>query len=815
MSAVSESLASTQDSSRPTLLVVDDQAINIRVLHRVFSSDYKVLMAMSGAMALQLCRSHLPDLVLLDVLMPDMDGHEVCRQLKVDPRTRDIPVIFVTAQDGPARETLGLELGAVDFILKPINPAVVRARVKTHLAFARASSLLSTTLESVAEGIVVIDHFGAISHMNLAFIRLWNLPRELQDRQASGAALLEFMLAQTVDAELYGRQLAAAMDGEHLQSSFEAIELQGDRHLERQIRPFRINATLGGHVFSYRDVTEHRRAEARLRLLNETLESRILERTRALEAAMHHADAANRAKSEFLSNMSHEIRTPLNGVIGMTHLALKADPNARQRDYLNKIRGAGQHLLSLVNNILDFSKIEAGELCLEDTEFVLDEVFNAVASQLDPAARAKGLTLRFHSEPGLHSSLCGDPLRIRQVLLNYVCNAIKFSVQGEVLVRAVPMQCAEPGALVRFEVRDCGPGLSEAQLALLFQPFHQADASTTRLHGGTGLGLAISRQLATLMGGEVGVESLPGEGSMFWFSAQLHPAPPAEAHTDGRKTTAHGPASIGSNLDVIKDARILVAEDNLLNQQVAVDLLEDVGARVRLASNGQEAIDLLQQRQFDCVLMDLQMPTMDGLQATRFIQTQPQLARIPIIAVTANASKEDRNRCLEAGMVDFISKPFDPEHFYATVVKWLSPTHGKEPLADAVAASDEWPVQTAAAVDLSASDADTLDLSVLSRNVAGNHQRMRKYAAMFADSIPETLAELQSTLALADISKLTDLAHRLKASSRMVGAMGFAAMCQSLEELQPDGTLEQAAAIVHAMPAHLSKISAAIGKGLA
>ena len=804
MSAGLDTFSCAQNLTRPTLLVVDDQAINIRVLYKALAADYNVLMAMDGTQALHLCRTRLPDLVLLDVLMPDMDGHEVCRQLKADPVTCAIPVILVTAKGDPESEALGLELGAVDFILKPISQPVVRARVKTHLSFARVAALLSTTLESIAEGILVTDLLGGISHMNATFMQLWRLPRELLQREGGDALIFEFMQAQTVDAARYGRQLAAAMDRTDKQPAPEEIALQGDRHLERQIRPFRINATLGGHVFSFLDVTERHRADECLKLLNETLEWRILERTHALEIAMHQADAASRAKSDFLSNMSHEIRTPLSGVIGMTHLALKTDPNARQRDCLEKIQGAGQHLLSLVNDILDFSKIEAGELSLEDTEFALSDVFDAVAGQLDAAAHAKGLTLRFQADAGLHTSFCGDPLRIRQVLLNYVGNAIKFSEQGEVMIRAMPIPGTEPGSMVRFEVRDSGPGLSQEQIALLFQPFQQADMSTTRLHGGTGLGLAISRQLAALMGGDIGVESLPGVGSMFWFSARLNPAP----HAEGRASTSQASASIVPNLDVIKDARILVVEDNPLNQQVAVDLLEDVGARVHLASNGQEAIDLLMQHQFDCVLMDLQMPKMDGLQATRFIRTQPLLSSIPIIAVTANASKQDRGRCLDAGMVDFISKPFDPAHLHATVARWLNPQRIQAPRAEPAAVSTT-------SIGLQADDSAIVDLSILSRNVSGDPQRMRKYASMFVDAIPETLAELQSTLALADVSKLADLAHRLKASSKMVGAMSFAAMCQSLEDLDEEGSFEQASAIVQAMPALLSKVSAAICEGLA
>ena len=765
---------------RPTLLVVDDEALNIRVLNQAFCADHRVLMATSGSQALRICRSQLPDLVLLDVVMPGVDGHEVCRQLKADPVTRDIPIVFVTAQDDADMESLGLELGAVDFIVKPIKPAVVRARVKTHLGFARANALLAATLQCSAAGILVTDIHGHVCQFNLPFLDMWNISAEQIGECHDDASVLDLMQASTLHSETHRRELDAALAREDAQDGFDAIELSGDRHFERQIRPLRINGSPAGHVFSFRNVTEHRRTAAQLQALNETLEARICHRTGELEAAMHRADAANQAKSDFLSNMSHEIRTPLNGVIGMAHLALMAAPNERQRDCLEKIQGAGRHLLGIVNDILDFSKIEAGKLQLEEADFTLAELLATVAGQMSPAALDKGLSLVFRTDPGLAERFRGDALRIRQVLLNFIGNAIKFSTHGEVLVQAMPQEGCEPGTRLRFEIRDHGPGLTETQATALFQSFHQADASTTRHHGGTGLGLAICRQLATLMGGEVGVRSQPGAGSTFWFSAPLPVA-------------THGVAAEANALDlrVIRGARILVVDDNPLNQQVAADLLHDLGARVELAANGQQAVELLRWQAFDCVLMDLQMPVLDGLQATRQIKALPHGRTVPVIAVTANASEHDRSRCLDAGMVDYVSKPFDPARLYDTVARWLIPTRRI------------------------ASDTPAIDLAVLSSNVAGNRQRMHRYASMFKDSIPQTLDDLQGALALADVAGLADLGHRLKASARMVGATGFAGLCQALEDLRDEGSLEQAATIVRAMPALLDQVSAGIDEEFA
>ncbi|MBK1713509.1 response regulator [Rubrivivax gelatinosus] len=765
---------------RPTLLVVDDQMLNIQVLHQVFGADHQVLMATGGAQAVQMCRAHLPDLVLLDVVMPGMGGHEVCRRLKADPLTRDIPVVFVTAQDDPDMETRGLELGAVDFIVKPISPAVVRARVKTHLGFSRTSALLAATLESAAAGILVTDFNGRVSLFNAPFLAMWSLTAETMAACRDETTVFDLLQARVLHPETHRLELDAALARGEAPDRFDAIELPDDRHLERQIRPFRINGRQAGHVISFRDVTEHWRAATQLRALNDTLEARIVHRTSELQAAVQSADTANRAKSAFLSNMSHEIRTPLSGVIGMVHLALKADPNERQRECLEQIQFAGQHLLGIVNDILDFSKIEAGKLQLEETDFVLAELLAALAGQTTPAALDKGLSLVFQCDDGLAERYRGDALRIHQVLLNFVGNAVKFSCRGEVRVRAMAPDGAAPGCGLRFEVSDQGPGLTAADAAGLFQSFHQADASTTRRHGGTGLGLAICRQLATLMGGEVGVHSQPGVGSTFWFSV------PVSVATQGVAVEPAAP-----DLAVIRGARVLVVDDNLLNQRVAMDLLQDLGAQVDLASNGQQAVEWLQRQAFDCVLMDLQMPVLDGLQATRLIKAMPAAAAIPVIAVTANASEHDRLRCLDAGMVDFIGKPFNPAHLYATVARWLGQARPVEP------------------------EAPSFDLAVLAHNVAGNPQRMRRYASMFQESIAQTLAELHAALEQGDLCALADLGHRLKASARMVGALGFADRCQALEDLREQGSLQQASTIVQAMPALLEQASARLDEEFA
>ncbi|HEX6020137.1 MAG TPA: ATP-binding protein, partial [Burkholderiaceae bacterium] len=563
-----------------------------------------------------------------------------------------------------------------------------------------------------------------------------------------------------------------------------------------------------GFFALFTDVSELKEAQARLKEMNAELTE-----------ARDHAEAATRAKSAFLANMSHEIRTPMNAVIGLAHLLRRDDPRPSQADRLDKIRDATQHLSQVIDDILDLSKIESGKLTLEHTNFSLRAMLRRTEAMVAERAHAKGLTIDVDAGD-LPDRLRGDPTRLSQALLNLLSNAVKFTDAGGIEVRVSEVQSDDDAALrVRFLVADTGIGIAPEQVDKVFGAFEQADSTTTRRFGGTGLGLAITRHLARLMGGDTGVSSVPGHGSRFWFDARLEPvheAPSGDTVFGGDLDAAPEEEPLRSLETRLREqhagARILLVEDNAANLEVALEWLRAVALQVDVALTGEEAVQAASANRYRLILMDVQLPGIDGLQATREIRALPLQRDTPVLSMTANAFGDDRRACEDAGMVDHIVKPVDPQLLYRTLLRWLSagspaPAPSMEPTAQAVAPV---PCERAAAAT------SGLDESALSRYFADRTEVYKRALRHFALSYRDGIAVLNAPLTPDTLDAARRQAHSLKGASAAIGAPALAAHAASFERDVQDGVAAgQLAAGAQALRRELAQVVAAIDARLA
>ncbi len=547
------------------------------------------------------------------------------------------------------------------------------------------------------------------------------------------------------------------------------MEAMGANHLD--------NPSINGIITISRNITVRKQSEETLRQAREA------------------AEAANQAKSQFLANMSHEIRTPMNAIIGLGHLALQTELTDRQRDYLDNITLSAEGLLRLLNDLLDFSKIEAEKLEIEKSTYSLLSIMEKSLGLAGVGASAKGLQLRLGYDPDIPEYLVGDPLRLEQVLLNLLGNAVKFTSSGTVGLTVTPVMEEGREITLEFSVKDSGIGMTAEQVDGIFKPFTQADSSMTRRFGGTGLGLNISKRLVELMGGEIRVESTPGKGSCFSFTVHLErgSAPAVVAQCELQRDTL---------MAVLTGRRILVVDDQSLNRQILQELLEQVGVSVVVAEHGRQALDVIAQAEgkFDAVFMDLQMPEMDGYEATRLLRKEWSAVALPIITITAHAGREERERCLLAGMNDHLTKPVKPERLYACLMKWVK--NGQWHDTSALASVPEGSVKLPESLP-------GLDLYAGLTLLGGNTALYRKLIIEFGQSQEARMAELKADIGAGELEQAGIKAHGLKGVAGNIGATTVYALARELERACTRNSVTDTALLLPMLEQRMAELSVA------
>ncbi|MFN5397128.1 MAG: response regulator [Pseudanabaena sp.] len=784
--------------AQSTILLVDnDPDIRHELASALKKHGYIVKTAGDSSGALLYVQSHPPDLILLNIFLPQISGYEVARILKADTITENIPIIFTSIHDDIAAKLQAFESGGSDFIVVKLSQlAELFARVHLHLSLRhlqihlaqknqelshavfdrigmlkdlqRTNLLLHAQKEAVIDGILAVDEQGRIVSFNRRLCEMWNIPHNLfmgdglEPEFHNGSPLGTFFVKSDLPEVLISL-IETTYDDPDVVRHGEII--YGDRVFDYYTSPVSSEQNkFFGLIWCFRDITAKKQADL--------LQMQLME---DLRKAKDEAEEAVRTKAAFLAMMSHEIRTPINGVIGMTQLLAGTDLNNEQNKFVRTIQVSGEMLLSVINDILDFSKIESGKLELEsvalDVRALVRDIYDVQLSK----AKEKSLKFEVSMHTYVPPFIVGDVTRLRQILLNLVSNALKFTDTGSVRigVRLASEQVPNPDQPFQllFSVTDTGIGITDEQRQRLFQPFSQATATTARKYGGTGLGLVICKNLVETMGGKIQVESKTNQGSIFSFTITTQIAKERPSYT--LQDAMNKSISTGSRLGDRVPLKILIAEDNLINQELAMAMLIKMGYQPDVVDNGLAVLEALQVNRYDLLLLDVQMPEMDGLETAAHLvnhwhDLHTGYERPTIIAMTASAMQGDREMCLRAGMDDYISKPIMMDSLQRTIEKWAVGEQINE--ADAI---------NTVAKDMSSSVIDPAAIKNLQQI---NPKLIGRMINLFTiEEAPVLLKNLRQAIANNDLQEVSYNAHTLKGSSNILGAKTLGKLCLEVE----------------------------------
>jgi signal transduction histidine kinase/HPt (histidine-containing phosphotransfer) domain-containing protein len=734
------------------ILLVDESHSFQQIFKTVLAdTGYEILTCRDGVEALAIIEKEYIDFVCSSYYLPDMEGIELCRHVRKLTRYAYKPFVLLTS--------VALE----DVLTRALPAGVTEIFQKTEIEELMAFIRRFTETHASMQGRVLYIEDSPSQRMVLKTM-LEERGLTVDAHHSAEEAWVDFA-TKDYDLVLTDIVLDGMMSGVALVNKIRRyVGIKGDVPVlaltafdEATRRVELINLGVSDYVIKP-VVSDELFTRIRNIITQHRMRLKLAQSRQELLIAKEAAESASRAKSLFLANMSHEIRTPMNAIIGLAHLIRRDATDPHQRQQLGKISEAARHLLGIINDILDFSKIEAGKLVLEQVDFDVARVVENVSMLVEHDLQSKRLALTVDLQR-MPSMLHGDGLRIGQVLLNFVSNAIKFTERGSIAIRGHELTRTGPTLRIRFEVSDTGIGLSKEQQKRLFQAFEQADSSTSRHFGGTGLGLAISRRLIGMMGGEVGVKSEPGVGSTFWMELPLRLA---TAGSEPHRNRGLPEAALGSEAQLRRrppGTRLLLAEDNPLNQEVALDLLQYVGMQVDVAGNGLIAVKMAREHAYELVLLDLQMPLLDGLGAARQIRLLPGYDHTPILAMTADAFDDTRDACLAAGMNDHVAKPVDPDILYGTLLRWLPVPNRMAPDESPKATQLEKPRRDLRQ-QLQVVPGFELDQAL--RNVRGDLSRLLKYLKRLVDHHAGDATVIREFLLTSEMDLAEHRAHTLK-----------------------------------------------------